>query len=163
MPQFDPTSFASQLFWLVVFFVLLYRYLTRTVIPRLSEVIEDREKTVQDDLSRADEFKARTNAAIEAYEQALQEARSKAQALLKETQEEMAKAAEARMAEVGQALGRRIEEGEARVAAARDEALKDAGTAAADVVVALTGKLMGDAVGAGAAQSSVDVVMREAR
>jgi len=163
MPQFDPSSFSSQLFWLIVFFVLLYRYLTRVVIPRLGEVLEDREKTVQDDISRADDLKARTNAAIAAYEKALAEARSKAQAVLKETEADLARAFEARQREVGEVLAKRIEEGEARIAAVRAEALQGARDAATDVVVALSDKLMGDAVTAGTAQASVDAVMREAR
>lgn len=163
MPQFDPTSFSSQLFWLIIFFVLLYRYLTRVVIPRLGGVIEDREKTVQEDINRADEFKARTNAAIAAYEKALAEARGQAQAVLKETQEELARVAEARQRAVGEALARRIEEGEARIAGARSRALEGVREAASEVVVAVTDKLMGDAVGAGRAQASVDAVMREAR
>ena len=42
MPQFDPTTFASQLFWLAVTFVLLFIVVSQFAIPRLGEVLEQR-------------------------------------------------------------------------------------------------------------------------
>ncbi|MBB4285674.1 F0F1 ATP synthase subunit B' [Roseospira goensis] len=163
MPQFDPASFPSQLFWLAIFFFLLYRLVVKLVMPGLGGVMESRQRTIDEDLAKAADLKARTDAAIESYEAALAEARGKAQAILRETAEEISRESEARNREVGEVLARRIDEGEARIAAARAEALDGVKDVAADVTVALTGKLMGEAAALPAARASVDAVMREAR
>jgi len=163
MPQFDPSSFASQLFWLVVFFVLLYQIVVRLIMPALGGVMEQRQRTIDDDLARASDLKARTNAAIETYEAALADARARAQALLRETADEIASETEARNRDVGERLATRIAEGEARIAAARAEALESVRDVAADVAGDVTRKLTGDAADDAAARASVDAVMREAR
>ncbi|MQX35031.1 F0F1 ATP synthase subunit B' [Roseospira navarrensis] len=163
MPQFDPSSFASQIFWLAVAFFVLYQLVVKLVMPGLGGVMESRQRTIDEDLARAADLKARTDAAIESYEAALADARAKAQAVLRETNEELARAADARNREVSDALARRIEDGEARIAAARAEALEGVRDVAADVASAVTGKLMGEAVDETAARQSVDAVMREAR
>ncbi|KAA5606526.1 F0F1 ATP synthase subunit B' [Roseospira marina] len=163
MPQFDPSSFPSQIFWLVVAFFVLYQLVVKLVMPSLGGVMESRQRTIDEDLAKAADLKARTDAAIESYEAALAEARGKAQALLRETNEELARAAEARNREVAEALGRRIEEGEARIAAARAEALDGVREAATDVAAALTAKLIGDGPDERTTRESVDAVMREAR
>jgi len=41
-PPFDPTYFASQLFWFAISFVLLYVLLSRFVLPRIGGAIEER-------------------------------------------------------------------------------------------------------------------------
>ena len=41
-PPFDPTYFASQLFWLAISFIVLYVLLSRFVLPRIGGAIEER-------------------------------------------------------------------------------------------------------------------------
>ena len=38
MPQFDPSTFGPQLFWLLVTFVTLYLLMSRLVLPRITDV-----------------------------------------------------------------------------------------------------------------------------
>jgi len=163
MPQFDPSSFASQIFWLAIAFFVTYQLVIKLIMPSLGGVMESRQRTIDEDLAKAADLKARTDSAIRSYEAALAEARGKAQALLRETNDELAKAAEARSREVGAALAQRIEDGEAKIAAARADALEGVRDIAADVAISLTGKLMGEAANDQSARASVDAVMREAR
>jgi len=53
MPQFDPSTYASQLFWLAVMFVALYWIVSKIAVPRIGEVLEQRARVIQDDLDRA--------------------------------------------------------------------------------------------------------------
>lgn len=143
MPQFDPSSFASQLFWLVVTFVLLYIVVSRFAIPRIGEVLEQRQKMIDDDLDRAQQLKAETEEAIQTYEKALAEARGKAHDLLRQAQEEAAAAADARNKEVAAKLAAQIKEGEERIAKARDEALASVRDIAAEAAAAAAERLVG--------------------
>ena len=52
-PAFDPTWFASQLFWLAVFFLGLYFALGRYVLPKLSDTLEKRANRIASDLDEA--------------------------------------------------------------------------------------------------------------
>ncbi|MBT7451768.1 MAG: F0F1 ATP synthase subunit B', partial [Rhodospirillaceae bacterium] len=44
MPQFDPSTFSSQLFWLLICFVVLYWVISKFAIPRIGDILEQRER-----------------------------------------------------------------------------------------------------------------------
>ncbi len=81
MPQFDPTWFPSQIFWLAVIFLAFYVVLSKLVLPKLGAAIEGREKQIEGDLARAGSLKGESDAMIATYEKALAESRAKAQAV----------------------------------------------------------------------------------
>lgn len=82
MPQLDPTWFVSQLFWLVIAFVALYALLSRWALPGITGVLDQRQQTLEGDLSRADRLTKEAARAKEEYERSLLQARAGAQQLL---------------------------------------------------------------------------------
>ncbi|HRD78672.1 MAG TPA: F0F1 ATP synthase subunit B', partial [Hyphomicrobiaceae bacterium] len=67
MPQFNPEHFVPQLFWLIVSFTLLYLLLSRIALPRIGQVIEERQDRVRRDLDEANRMKSDTEKALAAY------------------------------------------------------------------------------------------------
>ncbi|NKD86641.1 F0F1 ATP synthase subunit B' [Haematospirillum jordaniae] len=161
MPQFEPSTFASQLFWLAVTFTLLYVLVSRYAIPRLGEIMEQRQRTVEDDLDRAKQLKAETETSIRAYEKALTDARSKAQDLLRHAQEEVTRQAEIRNREVSVRLAAQIRDGEDRIAKARDAALVSVRDLASVVASDAAAKLSGVAFDAERVRSAVADAVKE--
>ncbi|AMW34592.1 F0F1 ATP synthase subunit B' [Haematospirillum jordaniae] len=161
MPQFEPSTFASQLFWLAVTFTLLYVLVSRYAIPRLGEIMEQRQRTVEDDLDRAKLLKAETETSIRAYEKALTDARSKAQDLLRQAQEEVTRQAEIRNREVSVRLAAQIRDGEDRIAKARDAALVSVRDLASVVASDAAAKLSGVAFDAERVRSAVADAVKE--
>ena len=53
MPQLNPEFFVSQLFWLAVFFSFLLIFLWRVSLPRISIVLEKRQRKIDENLSSA--------------------------------------------------------------------------------------------------------------
>ena len=47
MPQLNPESFISQLFWLLIFFTILYLIINSVFVPKIKKIREDRDNTVQ--------------------------------------------------------------------------------------------------------------------
>lgn len=58
LPQFDPTSWPSQLFWLAVFFTLLYFVFGKSIIPSLGGTIETRTSYIADHIKKAESLSA---------------------------------------------------------------------------------------------------------
>src|ERR1700680_2500540 len=94
-PPFQRENFPSQLVWLAVSFVLLYVLMSKVALPRIGAIFAERSKRIGDDLKAAQGFKEQSDAAHAAYEKALADARSRAQAIANETREQQAAAAEA--------------------------------------------------------------------
>ncbi|HEX2151773.1 MAG TPA: F0F1 ATP synthase subunit B' [Stellaceae bacterium] len=154
MPQLNPESFPSQLFWLAVTFVVLYVLMAWVGIPRLSGVIEARRRRREDDLARAADMQAEAEAANQAFQRSMAEARAQAQAVLKETSDRLAAEAAER-----QARAEQVDEAERRIAATKQQALADVRGIAVDVGRSVVEKLTGAAPNDAGVAAAVDRVL----
>ncbi len=143
MPQFDPSSFTPQLFWLAVTFAVLFVAMWRHALPRISGILEARQQRIGSDLERAAALKTEAERVAAEYEKALAEARDRAAEALKQAGGEMAAEAAKRHESFGQELAARTAEAEERIAAARDQALGNIKTVAEEAAGAATAKLIG--------------------
>src|ERR1044071_5136919 len=80
-PPFQKETFASQIVWLVITFVALYLLIARVAVPRIGGILDDRAKRIEGDFAAAQRDKEESEAALVAYEKALADARSRAQAI----------------------------------------------------------------------------------
>src|SRR5512134_3078801 len=77
LPQLDTSTFAGQIFWLVITFAALYLVMSRLAVPKIGGVIADRTNKIKGDLDTAAEAKRASEAAIANYEKALADARTR--------------------------------------------------------------------------------------
>lgn len=163
MPQFDPTFFAPQLFWLLVTFVVLYVLLSTLAMPKIGSVLEERQRKIDDNLDKAAQLKAEADAAIAAYEKALAESRAQAQKILRESAEAVAKQSEAKQKELGEKLAAQIKAGEAKIVAAKEQALTHVREVAVEVAKTAAQKLTGLAIDDEQVNKAVTAAMQESR
>ena len=57
MPQLDPTYWASQAFWLILVFTILYISIAKFHLPKIKNNLDDRENKIKEDLDSANKFK----------------------------------------------------------------------------------------------------------
>jgi F-type H+-transporting ATPase subunit b len=53
MPQFDTSTFAGQVFWLVLSFGLLYVLVSRVILPKFISIVDQREDRISQDIRAA--------------------------------------------------------------------------------------------------------------
>ena len=155
-PPFDPTYFASQLFWLAISFFVLYVLLSRFVLPRIGGAIEERRDRIADDLDTAAQLKAQADETVRAYEKSLADARAKAHSVAAEAKA----AADAEIADAIRKADAELEaqmaESEDRIRASRDAALGEVRTIAAGAAVVAVEHLAGLEVSESDAAKAVD-------
>lgn len=161
MPQFDPSMFAPQLFWLAVMFATLYFVMARHAIPRISEVLDERQRRIDENLERAQQLKAEAELAIAQYERALAESRAQAHEVMKQTADRLAREADARNKELAQRLAEQIKAGEARIQAAKDQAVANVRQVAGEVASAVVTKLVGAAPDPAKLDKAIAAAMQE--
>src|SRR5439155_13368433 len=122
-PPFQSQTFASQLVWLAIAFVLLYMLTAKLVLPRVGSIIEGRQERVDDDIAEASRLKGQSDAAVAAYEKALADARVRAQAIATETRERQAAEAEKRRRTLENALNARLADAEKTIAGTKQAAM----------------------------------------
>jgi len=57
MPQFDVSSFSSQLFWLAITFAVLYFIVSRFIAPKAESILTARNRCMEEDINYADDYK----------------------------------------------------------------------------------------------------------
>lgn len=160
-PPFDPSTFASQLFWLAISFGLLYLLMSRVALPRIATILEERNDRIADDFAEAERLKRETDEAIAAYEQALSEARHHAHSIANEARERMKAESEAERQRAEAELDDRLDAAEARIAAVKTAALADVEAIACDTAEALVEALVGGGVSAAEVKRAVDAAAGE--
>ncbi|HUS98229.1 MAG TPA: F0F1 ATP synthase subunit B [Hyphomicrobiaceae bacterium] len=146
LPQLNLPDFAPQLFWLALTFGILYFILARFTLPRIGSVIEERENRIQRDLDEAERLKSETESALAAYEQALADARARANALARDTREKLAAEVEQERTKVEAGLAAKLAEAETRIGTMKASALAEVGSIARDTVADVVKKLIGSDV-----------------
>lgn len=147
-PPFNAETFAPQLFWLVLTFGVLYLVMSRIALPKIGEVIEERQERIQRDLDAAERLKDETDQAIASYEQALGDARANASAIASETRDKVNAEIDTERTRVEDELAGQLAEAETRIAATRADALSNVDEIATDVAGTVVSQLIGQDVSA---------------
>ena len=161
MPQFDPTFFASQLVWLVIFFALLYKILSKSAIPQISGVLERRQKTLDDNFAKARQYKEESDAAIAKYEADLLAAREAAHASIKAAADKAKAEADAKSEAKAKDLDAKLVEAEKRIMADKNQALGEVDSLAAEITRHAIDKLIGIKVQSKTAEKAVTTISGE--
>jgi F-type H+-transporting ATPase subunit b len=159
LPQLDIQTYPSQIFWLIITFIVLYFLVSKIAVPRISEVLGEREERIADDLDKAETLKKEAEAVRAEYEKALTEARDKAHAATREAQDAAAKSGAVVEAEARAKVAAMLKDAESRIAAARTEAIGNVRSVARDVAGDAVSKLIGVEVSAAEVDQVIDAAM----
>ena len=119
LPQLDIATYSSQIFWLIVSFVVLYFLVAKLAMPRIAEVLEERQERIEDDLDKAETLKKEAYQVRVEYEKALSAAREKAQDATLHAKEEIAKRSAKAESAAQVKVTVMLEEAEKRIAASK--------------------------------------------
>jgi F-type H+-transporting ATPase subunit b len=156
LPQMDPTTFPSQLFWLVVTFGLLFLVLWRVTLPRIAGVIGDRRNRIEGDLETAEKMRNDAAEALKAYETALATARGGAASVADENRKRVAGEIEAMKIAADRDSQIAMNAAETRIAAERAKAEIHVRAAAGEAAASIVERLIGETVGPEDARRAVE-------
>ena len=145
LPQLDTTTFASQIFWLVISFAILYVVMSALALPRLQKVLKDRADRIRQDIDAAAKAKRQSDEAIAAYTQSLAEARAKALKIGDDMRKKMQAQIDDRAKSEGDRLAGDVARAEARIQTLRGQALTQVGAIATEAATAIVERLGGQA------------------
>ena len=157
MPQIAQISatYASQIFWLLITFGLLYFVVGRGMVPKIQATVDAREARIAGDLAAAEAARAEADRVEAAWRAEMDAARTAAMA---ETNAAKARATHAFEAQVKAAdadLAERLGHHDLAIANAKVEAMANLQTVAAEAARDLVAKLSGVHVGEDAAADAV--------
>jgi F-type H+-transporting ATPase subunit b len=160
MPQLDIHTFAPQLVWLTIAFLVLYFVMSRLAVPAISDTLARRQAKIQGDLDAAEKANEETRALVAAYEKRLADAREEARRMTREQGEADGAAATARFNELHDRLAKQIGDTEKRIARQRDDVMAGLEHMASDIGRDVYAKLAGQPADQGALAGKISAAVR---
>jgi F-type H+-transporting ATPase subunit b len=157
MPQLDFSTplTVSQVVWGAIIFVVLYIILSRTGLPIVASVLDERAATISKDLDEARAAKSSADAGMAEADQAIAKARTEAQAAINAALDEAKKAAAEQAEMLNARLERQLQDSEAQIAQARASAMSALRQVAAETATTVVARLTGAEPDAGRMDSAI--------
>lgn len=155
MPQIEQvaSTYASQAFWLLIVFGLLYFVIARGMLPKVGRVIDNRQARITGDLAAAQTAREAAVAAQAGWEASLARAHEQARATIAELTSKAQAEQSARLAAADAELGTKLSKAEQDLAQARSKALGEIDTVAAEAAAQIVERLTGQPTSVDAARS----------
>ncbi len=145
MPQFDLTTFASQVTWLIITFGILYFVLSQLILPKIENTLSNRHNRIADDLDTASRMQREAEEAEKAYERVLADAKAKAHNVAESTRASINEEIEREVAAADSEAAAQALKSEAKISDIRSAALSNIDTIAKDVASDIIKKFIGKA------------------
>lgn len=161
MPQISQIleTYASQFFWLIIVFGLLYFGIGRAMLPKIDATVDARDAKIAGDLAAAEKARAEAVDLEGAWQADLTQTRNAAQAEAQKAKAKAQKDAEARLAKADAEIAEKTATAEAAIAKARKSALAGIDAVAADAAQDIVAKVSGIKVTPAQAAQAVKTVL----
>ena len=157
MPQLDPTYWASQGFWLILIFTLLYLALSKLFIPKIKNSIDDRENRIKDDLDEAQKLKEVAEAKLKEYEISIENAKKDVQKILFESKNKLNSEIQNKKKTFEKEIETEIENAEKEIESFKKDSLESISKISEEI----TSKIIENILGEPMNQSSVKATVQE--
>ncbi len=162
-PQLNPKSYASQVFWLLISFALLYTLMSKLALPRVASVIDTRHQTENANLSRAEQLNQEAAKIKEAYEASLAKAHDSAQEVMTAASEALNDNINAENSKFAEHARKRILSAEQNIQKAKEDAMASLADISAEIAAEMVNKIAGVQVAKADAKKVVTTVMAKER
>lgn len=162
LPHLDTSTYTSQIFWLVVSFVLIYALMSKLSLPRVAEVLEARNVYKKGVLKRAAETQESANKMKAAYEASLAKAQGAAHQMMAETEKTISEKLAAENAKFAEAARKRVATADQAIAKARADAQQSMADVSAEIAVDIVSKIADAQINKADAKKVVTTLMKEA-
>ena len=157
MPQISQIAdvYASQLFWLLIFFGAIFVVVGLGMLPKIQATIDSRDEKIAADLKVAEEARGAADALEEVYRTGIDKGRAEANKLALEAKADAVRATEKSIATADKAIAAKVDKATAKIAEARAAALTEIEAVAADAAQAMVQRVANLKIDADSARAAV--------
>ena len=89
MPQLNPKFWVAQIFWLTVIFTVLYLFIWKVFLPKITYGIEKRKSRVVNDLDEAQKLKENAEKKLNEYNKIIENSKKEAKKLIEDSKKKL--------------------------------------------------------------------------
>ncbi len=120
MPQLDFSTFPNQIFWLIIFCVILFTIVKLFIIPRMEDIFANRRKIIDGNVAKAEEIRLRVGEIEKQIEEELRKAKAQCDDIMSTSGNNIKEQMSIALEDSKIATSQLIEEAEERLKTLRD-------------------------------------------
>ena len=161
LPQLDPTWYASQSFWMLFTFCMMFLVMWRFVMPSMRATVDARRSRIENDLQKTEELKNEASRLLKELEETQKSVKLKSQTLFAQAQADAQELTQQMEEDFNARLSAHIAEKERGVEAAKTAAMQDINRISADLTGLIVQKIAGITVPAEELNKTASSVMEK--
>ena len=157
MPQLNSASFASQIFWLLVCFSLMWFFVAKIIAPRIADIMQRRQRKIDDCIAAADAFKQTAEDLVLRYNGAIKKAEQAAALSWTEAKNQLEEQSKKMRSEMAQRLQERMDKNEKELSKIEADVKSQVNSLAVDLAVKVLHKMEIETI----SKEQIEKVLRE--
>ena len=115
MPQLNPEFWFSQTFWLILVFTILYLIIWKRILPKITDNLENRKKTISTNLEESQNLKKLAEERYKEYKKLINDAKNEAGKIISESKLKLDQDLNNKKMEIQKEIDREINEAEKEI------------------------------------------------
>ena len=161
MPQLDPTYWASQAFWLILVFTILYISITKFYLPKIKNNLDKRENRIKDDLDDAHKFKELSELRFKEYEKILEDAKKEVIKIHIETKNLLDKDIKSKKETIEKEIEKEILKAQKEISDIKNNSVSDIQKISENIVLNIIEKISGDKLNESSIKAAVEEISKK--
>ncbi len=157
MPQLDPTYWASQVFWLILVFSILYISISKFYLPKIKNNLDNRENKIKEDLENANKYKELSEKKFKDYELILDNAKKEVLKIHLETKNALNKEIQSKKDTIEKEIEKEIEKAQKEILEIKKTSLTSIQKISEDIASNIIENITGDKLN----ESSIKATVQE--
>jgi F-type H+-transporting ATPase subunit b len=161
MPQLDPTYWASQAFWLILVFTILYISIAKFYLPKIKSNLDDRENKIKEDLEAANKFKVLSELKLSEYEEILEDSKKEVIKIHLESKNKLDKDIQKKKDALEKEIDAEIIEAQREISELKKNSISDIQNISKDIALNIIENISGDKLNESSVKSAVEEISKK--
>ena len=161
MPQLDPKYWASQAFWLILIFTILYISIAKFYLPKIKNNLDDRENKIKDDVDDANKFKDLSETKFKEYEKILADAKKEVIKIQIESKNILDKDIQSKKEAMEKEIENEISKAQKEIDQLKRSSLKDIQNISENITSSIIENISGDKLNESSIKATVEDVSKK--
>ena len=157
MPQLDPKYWASQAFWLILVFSILYISIAKFYLPKIKKNLDDRENKIKEDLDEANKMKSLSEKKLNEYNIILENSKKEVTKILLESKNTLNKNIQSKKEIIEKEIEDQIAKAQKEILELKKSSLNSINNISQEISSNIIEKMSGDKLN----ESSIKAVVEE--
>ena len=144
MPQLDPKYWASQAFWLILVFTLLYLAISKFFIPKIKSSLDDRENKIKSDIDEANKLKELSEKKQKEYNVVIENAKKEVQKILNENKNRLNTEIQNKKKVIEKEIEKEIEKAQVEIKNLKKSSINNIGKISEEIAQKIIEEISGD-------------------